>query len=125
MPAVSIRSLTRSRLPDSGPGRGSAGASTHVITALSSSARDNGDGLDLDLRARDREAGHLDERARRPRVAEDLLPYRIDPRAVVDVGEEDGDLRHVREGAAGRREHRADVRERLPRLGDDVVASDE
>src|SRR5438477_12927367 len=53
------------------------------------SARQHGDALDLDLRARYRQLADLDQRARRPRVAEDLLTDRIDLRPVVDVGEKD------------------------------------
>src|SRR5919204_5246388 len=86
---------------------------------------DDGNRLDLDLRARDREPSHLDERARRTRLPEDLLPHDVDPRPVVDVGEEDGDLDHVRERRAGGSEHRAHVGEHLPGLSDDVVAADQ
>jgi len=47
-------------------------------------------GLDLELRARNRERAHLDERARRPHVAEHLFPHRVDARAVADVDQVDG-----------------------------------
>src|SRR5438067_6893088 len=176
MPAVSIRSLTSSRLPCSGPPFAGAG-STSVISACQRSligrpvpnepgeglpcggtgrflrttfeeggsweryapwfdtrselgerrsrARDQRDHLDLDLRALDRERRDLDERARGPRVAEDLLTNGIDARAVGDVGEEDRHLDDVAEAGARRRQHLADVAEHLTRLGDGVVTADQ
>ena len=71
------------------------------------------------------EPRHLDERARRPRVAEDLLPHGIDPRPVFDIRQEDRDLDDVGEPAAGGGEDVAHVPEDLSRLLDDVVSADE
>ncbi len=125
-PAVSKRSLTASVLPASGPGP--AGPRLDpcdervVRVVVHGTTRD---ALDLDLRAVDREARHLDERRRGSRRAEDLLPHRVDERAVVDVGEEDRHLDDVLEATASRFEHDAHVLEHLSRLRDDVVASDE
>ena len=81
--------------------------------------------LDLDLRPRDHERRDLDERRRRPRLAEDLLPHRVDERPVVDVGQEDGHLDDVRERAPAGGEHGAHVLEHAARLRHDVVAADE
>src|SRR5690349_820010 len=115
-----MRSLTRSVRPCSGPGRAAAG-STSVITAFQRSATDERDRLDLDPRAGNREAAHLDEGARGPRIAEDLRAHGVDRSSVVDVGQEDRHLDDVAEPCARRRQHRADVREDLPRLRDDVA----
>src|SRR5207245_10232694 len=95
IPAVSIRSLTSRVFPDSGPGFASSGSSTQLMTALSGSLADDGNRLDLDLRARDRQPAHLDERARGTCRTERLLTHGIDLRPVVDVGQEDRHLRHV------------------------------
>ena len=46
---------------------------------------------------------------------------RVHSGPVVDVGQEHRHLDDVREGRARGREDRADVREDLPRLGDDVA----
>jgi hypothetical protein len=54
-----------------------------------------------------------------------LLAHDVDPRAVVDVGEEHRHLDHVSEGRAARCEDGAQVREHLSRLGNDVVAADQ
>jgi predicted component of type VI protein secretion system len=101
------------------------GASTQLMTALNGSPADDGNRLDLDLRARYRQPAHLDERARGARVAEELLAHWIDLRPVVDVRQEDRHLRHIREGRPTRGQHSTDVLERLSRLGNDVVAADE
>src|SRR5438132_12241287 len=125
IPAVSIRSLTSNRFPASGPGRGSARSSTRVMTALYSSVADNGDGLDLDLRAGDRQPRDLDQRARGAGVTEELLPHRVDPWAVVDVRQEDRHLGDVRKGAARRSQHGPDVDKGLSSLRDDVAITHE
>ena len=59
------------------------------------------------------------------RVAEDLLPHRVDLRAVVDVGEVHRHLDDVLEAAARLVEHHAHVGEHLPRLRRDVFAAHE
>src|SRR4051812_12901884 len=82
-------------------------------------------GFDLETRAGDREAADLDQRAGRPGGAEERFSERVDPRAVVDVEQVDGDLRDVAGRAAGRREHAAHEREDLPRLRDHVLADED
>src|SRR3954469_11401651 len=79
-------------------------------------------GLDLQARAGHGEPADLDERAGRSRLAEERLADRVDPRAVVDVEQVDGDLGDLARGAAGRGEHAAHQREDLPRLRGDVLA---
>ena len=54
-----------------------------------------------------------------------LLTHRVDERPVVHVGEVDGDLHDVREGAAAGGENGAHVLEHAARLDDDVVPADE
>src|SRR6476469_9575211 len=115
-----MRSLTRSVRPCSGPGMAAAG-STSVMTAFQLST-DECHSLDLDECAGDREAAHLDERARWARVAEHLLPHGVHRPAVVDVREEDGHLDDVAEPGARGGAHRTEVRENLTRLRDDVAA---
>ena len=88
-----------------------ASADSRQVTSCYKVVPHERDALDLDLRALDREARHLDERRGRPRRAEDLLAHRVDERPVVDVGEEDRHLHDVLEPAAGRGEHRAHVLE--------------
>src|ERR671935_1008525 len=105
---------TRERSTTRTPSRGAA-------TGLA----DDGNRLDLDLRARNRQRGDLDERARRACLAEDLLAHRVDPRAVADVRQEHRHLDHVGEARAANRQHGAQVREDLPALRDDVATADQ
>lgn len=112
-------------MPASGPEPGSAGESTQVMTALYESAVDDGNCFDLDPGARNRKPADLDERARRARVTKELLADGIDLRPVVDVSQEDGHLGDIRKGRAARFEHRRQVGERLTRLRNDVLSTDE
>src|SRR5438067_11742243 len=109
--------------------RRTPGQSPRVLTtapqAVPWSVLKDRDRLDLDLRAGNRERRHLDERAGGTRLAEELLPHGVDRGPVADVGQEEGDLGDVREARSAGGQHRADVDQRLTRLGHHVVAADE
>src|SRR3954453_3784475 len=79
-------------------------------------------GLDLEAGAGDREAVHLDQRARGARGPEEVLADGIDGGTVVDVEQVDGDLDHVCGSRAGGFEDAPHEGEDLMRLGGDVVA---
>src|SRR4029078_10564549 len=70
--------------------------------------------LDLHLHPRDRQLAHADQRARRARGAEELLPHRVDRAAVVHVEEVDRHLQDVGEARARGVEHELHVLEHLP-----------
>ena len=89
------------------------------------SGPDHGDYLDLDPSALNREAADLDQRARRPGFAEELLSHRVDLLPIVNAREVDRHPCDVGERRAGGREHRLNVPEDLPRLRDNVIAADE
>src|SRR5687768_3752755 len=86
---------------------------------------DDGDGLDLDERVRDREVGDLDECARGRIGAEELRAHLAVRLAVTDVGDEHRDLHDVVHRAAARHHDLLDVLEHAPRLRLDVADTDE
>ena len=128
---MSIRSLTSSVRPASGPPSARrSGSSSQVMPALSESAASGHEGISATASTSIRAPGitsaetSTSVEAGRGR-AEDLLADRVHERPVVDVGEEHRHLDDVRERAAGRREHVAHVGKDGARLGDDVAAADE
>ena len=109
--------LDEQRAPRERPRRGAAqrllepgdGGVVRVVGHVTGQRRRHA--LDLDLRTRDDERGDLDQRRCRPRVAEHLLPNRVDERPVVHVGQVHRHLDDVRERASGGGEHRPHVLE--------------
>src|SRR6266849_3308275 len=81
--------------------------------------------LDLQKELITHQAADLDQRARGPVRAEELLPYRVDEGPLRDVAHEDRDLRDVRRLRACRVEDAFQVAEDLARLLDYVAGADD
>ena len=123
---MSMRSLTASVRPASGPAPAGAG-STRVMNALKGSALTARAPRTRSRPSRLRRRAAVPRRASTPAASSPNTSWRsgLILRAVVDVGEEDRDLHDVLEAAPARGEHGAHVVEHLPRLRDDVVATHE
>jgi len=86
---------------------------------------DDGDRLDLDEHRRLDEPAHLDQRRRRPDVAEPLRVGVADRLPVLDVGDVESGPDDVCRARAGRRQRALDVPERLPGLFARVAGADD